>query len=205
MDRILETRLPDSDEFDYYYNLQAKLNRVPGYINKSEYNPFGNPLNRSYFNTKLTEYNYYTNHARLKQIKTDTTQNLNYSYDNVGNVVKIDDSANSRLYSMSYDNLDRLTNVSIGPFKWVYAYDPIGNIQKIVRNFSITTSFKFDGSLAHAPQKVITQDTGVDVYRQSNFNGSNKTKVFEFYLINEKNDTLTNVNCLCLVWHVKNL
>ena len=194
MDRILETRLPDSDEFDYYYNLQAKLNRVPGYINKSEYNPFGNPLNRSYFNTKLTEYNYYTNHARLKQIKTDTTQNLNYSYDNVGNIVQINDQANNRLYSMSYDDLDRLTNASIGGFDWIYSYNSIGNLLKIVRNHTETTSLKYLGPTAHFPSKIITTDTGVDVYRESRFNGSNKTKVFEFYLVNEKNGTLTNVN-----------
>ena len=34
---------------------------------------------------------------------------------------------------MSYDNLDRLTNVSINSLSWVYSYDAIGNILKIVR------------------------------------------------------------------------
>lgn len=192
-DRLL-SELFNSQDLDYYFNAQGKVNRIPGFINQTSYNPFGNPLNRTYFNAKLSEYTYYPDNARLKQIKTDTAQNLNYSYDNVGNVISIDDSANNRLYSMSYDNLDRLTNVSIGEFKWVYNFNSLGNILKIVRNFSVTTSFKFDSGLAHAPSRVITQDTGVDVYRHSNFNGSNKTKVFEFFLVNEKNASLTSVN-----------
>ena len=119
------------------------MHRINGYINQTEYNAFGNPLNRTYFNDKVTEYSYYPDNARLKQIRTDSSQILNYSYDNVGNVLEINDQANNRLYSMSYDNLDRLTNVSIGAFKWVYSYDAIGNILKIVRNHSVTTAFKY--------------------------------------------------------------
>ncbi len=192
-DRLV-SEIFNGQDLDYYYSQEGKMQKIIDYINDTKYNPFGNPLNRTYFNAKLTQFDYYANNARLKQIKTDTVQILNYSYDNVGNVVGINDSVNNRTYSMSYDNLDRLTNVSIGDFKWVYNFDSLGNILKIVRNFSTTTSFKFDSGLAHAPSSVITQDTGVDVYRHTNFNTSNKTKVFEFYLINEKNSTLTNVN-----------
>jgi len=194
MDRIIEKILPSNEELEFYYNEQGKLNKIRGYINQTNYNAFGNPLNRSYFNAKITTFDYYSDNARLKQIKTDTVQNLNYSYDDVGNVVSINDSANNRYYAMSYDNLDRLTNVSINAYKWVYSYDPLGNILKIVRNFSTTTSFKFDSGLAHAPSKVIDIDTGVDVYRDKNYNNSNKTKIFELYLVNEKNNSLTYVN-----------
>ena len=191
-DRILEQLLPDGEGLDYYYNLQGKLHRINGYINQTEYNAFGNPLNRTYFNDKVTEYSYYPDNARLKQIRTDSSQILNYSYDNVGNVLEINDQANNRLYSMSYDNLDRLTNVSIGAFKWVYSYDAIGNILKIVRNHSVTTAFKYEGN-AHFPTIVIDFNTSVDVYREQNMNNSNKTKIFTFFLINEKNSSLQNV------------
>lgn len=193
-DRILEKRLPDNDDLDYYYDLQGKTKEIKGYINDTKFNPFGNPLNRTYFNSKLTEFDYYSDNARLKQIKTDTVQNLNYSYDAVGNVMNINDSVNNRTYSMSYDNLDRLTNVSINSFKWVYSYDALGNILKIVRNFSKTTSFKFESGLAHAPSKVLTKDTGVDVYRESLIQSSNKTKQYLFYLVNERNETLDDIN-----------
>jgi YD repeat-containing protein len=192
--RLVSIIFSTGEDFDYYYNLQGKLHRINDYINKTEYNPFGNPLNRSYFNTKLTEFEYYPDNARLKQIQTDTVQNLSYSYDFVGNIISIDDSANTRLYSMSYDDLDRLTNVSIGEYSWVYGYNAIGNVLKIIRNFSTTTSFKFDSSPAHAPQKYIVTNTSVDVYRQSLIDSSNKTKQVQFYLVNEKNETIDGIN-----------
>ena len=194
MDRIRQIIEPNGKDIDLYYSHQNRINKIKGWINQSNYNAFSNPLNRTYNIAKTAQFDYYSDNARLKQIKTDTIQILNYSYDNVGNVKQINDQNNSRLYSMSYDNLDRLTNVSIGTYKWVYSYNAIGNVLKIVRNFSTTTNFKFDGSIAHAPQKYIVTNTSVDVHRYSNFNGSNKTKVFEFYLINEKNKSVEYLN-----------
>ncbi len=194
MDRILETRLPDNDDFDYYYSQQGKLDKIKGFINQTKYNSLGNPLNRTYLNNKVTAFDYIPTNLRLRQIKTDTAQNLNYTYDNVGNVLSINDSAQNRTYSMSYDRLDRLTNVSINNFNWVYSYDAIGNILKIVRNSSETTYLKYDERLAHFPYKIVTTQTGVDVYRQYTSNTSNKTKVVEFYIINDRNVTLSNIN-----------
>src|SRR3989344_836949 len=77
-------------------------------------------------------------------------------------------SSNDRSYSMSYDRLDRLTNVSINSYSWIYSFDAIGNILKIIRNNSETTSFKYDAQLAHAPNKVISSPTGIDIYREEN-------------------------------------
>ena len=190
----LVSEIFNGQDLDYYYNQQSKLDKIRGFINKTHYNALGNPLNRTYFNSKITAFDYHSNNLRLRQIRTDAIQNLNYSYDNVGNIISINDSANNMTYSMSYDRLDRLTNVSINEFKWVYHYDAIGNILKIIRNNTKTTSFKYDGSLAHTPQRVITTQAGVDVYRQQDFNTSNKTKIVEFFIINEKNDSLINVN-----------
>jgi YD repeat-containing protein len=194
MDRMLQILLPNGNDIDYYYGAQGRLDEIRGWINNTKYNAFGNPLNRSFNIPKATEFTYYFDNARLKQIKTDTVQDLNYSYDNVGNILEIDDDANNRLYSMSYDALDRLTNVSIDKYKWVYSFDAIGNILKIVRNFSTTTSFKMDGSLAHAPQKVLVADTGADVYKPEIINYTNRTKQVKFYLVNEKNESVSNVN-----------
>jgi len=188
-DRLI-SELFNGQDLDYYYSQDGKVNKITGYINNTQYNPFGNPLQRTYFNAKSTEFSYYSDNARLRQIKTGTIQSINYTYDNVGNILSINDSVNNRTYSMSYDNLDRLTNVSIGAFKWVYSYDAIGNILKIARNHSVTTSFKFDGSLAHAPQKVLTHNTSIDIYRETILNNSNKSKQVQFYLVNEKNETI---------------
>ncbi len=194
MNRILEARLPDGDDFDYYYNQQNKLNKIRGYIDQTRYNSLGNPLNRTYFNSKITQFDYNSNNLRLRQIKTDTIQQLNYTYDNVGNILSINDSVNNRTYTMSYDRLDRLTNVTIGGFSWIYHYDAIGRILKVIRNNTQTTSLKYGLNQLHFPHQSITTSTGVDVYRQTDFNTSNKTKVVQFFIINEKNDSLLNVN-----------
>lgn len=194
MDRILETRLPDGDDFDYYYSLQGKQDKIKGYINQTKYNVLGNPLNRTYLDNKVTTFDYIPTNLRLRQIKTDTIQLRNYTYDNVGNIISINDSVNNVSYRMSYDNLNRMTNYSVGGFSWIYHYDALGRILKIVKNNTETISLKYFDSPLHAPSKVITSESGADVYRQSDFNTSNKTKVLQFYLINEKNDTITNVN-----------
>ena len=191
-DRLVKEVFASGEELDYYYDSQGKLTKIKGFVNNTKYTAFGMPLNRTYANSKSTTYTYFADNARLNQIKTDSTQDLNYTYDNVGNIKEIQDSANNRSYRMSYDHLDRLTNVSINEYKWVYSFDSLGNILKIVRNFSTTTSFKMDGSLAHAPQKVIVTPSGTDVYKDLTLNTSNKTKIVEFYLINEKNGSLTN-------------
>lgn len=192
-DRLV-SEIFNGQDLDYYYSQQGKIQKIRGYINDTKYNPLGNPLNRTYFNNKITAFDYYQNNARLRQIKTDNIQQLNYTYDNVGSVKSINDTANNRSYSMSYDNLNRLVNVTISGFSWIYHYDATGNILKIIRNNTETTSLKYSSNPAHAPTKVITTQTGVDVYREYNYNTSNKTKVVQFYLINEKNDSVTNVN-----------
>lgn len=189
----LVSEMFNGQDLDYYYNSLSKIDKIKGYINKTNYNALGNSLNRTYFNGKITTFDYNPTNLRLRQIKTNSIQQLNYTYDNVGNVITINDSVNNRSYKMGYDNLNRLTNVTINNFNWVYSYDAIGNILKIVRNYSQTTSFKYEG-LAHAFTKVITKDTGIDVYRPSVYNGTNRTQYVQFYLINEKNTSISKVN-----------
>ncbi|KAF0210168.1 MAG: hypothetical protein FD178_3700 [Ignavibacteria bacterium] len=194
MNKVIQKLLPDGTDLDFYYNQMNKLDKINGFINKTNYNAFGNPLNRTYFNSKITAFDYHPFNARLKQIKTDTIQQLNYSYDNVGNILSINDSVNNRTYSMSYDNLDRLTNVTINGFSWIYNHDALGRILKVIRNNTETSILKYSESPLHAPSKLITTQTGVDVYRENTYNTSNKTKIIQFYLINEKNASITNVN-----------
>ncbi|KAF0196209.1 MAG: hypothetical protein FD167_5834, partial [bacterium] len=194
MDRVIKKILPDSAELDFYYNQMNKLDKIKGYINKTSYNAFGLPTNRTYFNSRITKFDYNQQNARLRQISTDNIQQLNYTYDNIGNIISINDSINNRSYSMSYDNLDRLTNVTINPFSWVYSYDSIGRILKVIRNSSQTTSMKYGFGPVHAPYRVITTDTGIDIYKLIIYNTTNRTQIIQFYIVNEKNTSLTNIN-----------
>jgi len=54
-------------------------------------------------------------------------QDLQYDYDPVGNVTRINDVKNGEDVSFTYDTLDRLISAS-GAYTTTYAYDAIGNI-----------------------------------------------------------------------------
>ncbi len=193
MDRLVELNFSGKD-IEYFYNNQSRISKITNYISNSVYDAFDKILNRTYANSKVTEFVYNDSNSRLQQIKTDTIQNLNYTYDAVGNIISINDSANSRLYSMSYDFLDRLINVSIAGNTWLYSYNPIGNILKIVRDSVNTTKFIYGIYPVHAPARILTGDAGVDVSEQSTLYSVDKNRTFEFYLANDKNSTITNVN-----------
>jgi len=63
-------------------------------------------------------------------------QNLSYTYDNIGNMISIEDSSvlpTSKTITYTYDDLDRLTsaqtsNLSYGDYTKTYQYDSIGNM-----------------------------------------------------------------------------
>ena len=63
-------------------------------------------------------------------------QNLSYTYDNIGNMMSIEDSSvlpTSKTITYTYDDLDRLTsaqtsNLSYGDYTKTYQYDSIGNM-----------------------------------------------------------------------------
>ena len=101
---------------------------------------------------------------------------------------------------MSYDYLDRLANASIGNINYVYSYNAIGNILKIVRDNNNTTKFVYYGNPIHAPDKIETNtdNVGVDVHKEANLYSDNKNRSIQFYLVNEKNSTINNAN-----WSVK--
>ncbi len=193
MDRVLEINLT-GQEIEYYYNNQSKVNKITNYITNTFYDAFDKMLNRTYANTRITEQTYNETNSRLQQIKTGAIQNINYTYDSVGNIVLINDTANNRTYRMAYDFLDRLVNVSIAGNTWLYSYNPIGNILKIVRDSANTTKFVYGSYPVHAPSQIVTVDAGVDVSRQENLYSADRNRTFQFYLANEKNSTITDVN-----------
>lgn len=193
MDRVVkQTFLPGTD-VNYTYNSQGKSNKIAGFISSMFHNAFDNPLNRTYNSTRVSEFSYDAK-GRLTQIKTGAIQNLNYSYDSVGNIISINDSANNRLYTMTYDFLDRLANTSVGSISYVYSYNELGNILKIVRDNNNTTKFVYGSNPVHAPSKIITNEAGIDIQKPSSLYSDNKTRVIQFYLANDKNTTITNAN-----------
>lgn len=179
-------------KLDYIFNKQGKVGLIPNYVNSSGYNAFGSMVNKSYGNGLNASYSYNSANNRLLNIVIPNVQNLSYTYDNVGNILLINDAVNSRLHNLSYDSLDRLRTANVGSDRYVYSYNSLGNMMKIVKN-NQSKKFIYAG-LAHTPSVIIDGNAGVDVYNPYSFNTSSKTRVFEFYILNDQNTNVTNAS-----------
>ncbi len=193
MDRMLKQDFTPGQDINYTYNNQSKLGKINGFINSIFYSAFDNPSNRTYDSNRSTEFAYDIK-GRVTEIKTGPLQNMSYSYDAVGNIIRINDMANDRLYDMSYDLLDRLVNATIGNIIYVYSYNEIGNILKIVRDNDNTTKFVYGNNPVHAPSKIIVNDAGTDTNNLEELFSNAKHRIISFFLSNEKESTITDVN-----------
>ena len=107
------------------------------YIQSINYNATGQITQIQYGNGTVTAYTYNSLNFRLMRIYTSNTQaqviqDLNYTYDSIGQVLTITDNANTGANSMTqsfvYDALNRLISASGSYGSKTYAYDSIGNI-----------------------------------------------------------------------------
>ena len=179
-------------EIDLIYNLQSKVQKIPGYINDSGYSAFGSLLNRTYGNGLIQRFSYDSQTNRLTSIGIPNAQNLTYTYDNIGNILTINDQINARLHKMSYDNLDRMLSANISGSYYKYSYDSLGRMLKIVTN---NQSKKFTyNNLTHAPSQIVDGAAGVDVYIPRELSSGNRTRTYEVYLVNDGNSSLSGVN-----------
>lgn len=190
-----QNRLVSSNTFqplNYFFNKLGMVKKINGYVSDASYDAFGGLLNRTYGNGIVTTYTYDVRNHRLNGISS-TVQEMTYSYDNVGNILSLHDSLQARNYSMSYDRLDRLVHTAINDDQYTYAYNSIGNILKIQKN-NESTRFVYGGNQAHAPSQVIEGTAGVDVHKPIVINSGNRNRTVEFFLVNEQESTLSNVN-----------
>ena len=191
-DRLL-TEVSPMFDIDYIYNSQGKVRQIPNYLTESHYNAFGSVLNKTYGNGLIANFTYHNQNIRLSRIFIPNIQDLSYTYDNVGNIKLIDDAVTNIDHVLSYDALDRLTDAQVGPDRYAYSYNPIGNMMKIVKNNNESKKFTYNGN-AHFPSQIIDDYAGVDVYRVQQNETNNKTRRITFYLVNDKNESLSGVN-----------
>ncbi|PIN95424.1 hypothetical protein COU56_01595 [Candidatus Pacearchaeota archaeon CG10_big_fil_rev_8_21_14_0_10_31_9] len=165
LNRVKTKTLPDKNIQTYSYDTQGLLNEIDGILT-IEYNEQNSPTSRLYNNNLQTNFSYNIQNFRLNQIKTGNLQNLTYRYDSIGNILGINDSSNGKVYSMLYDNIDRLTYTNISDKAnnneniLNYAYNSIGNMMNISRN-SNNITFYYLGSQVHAVSGVIgVSDSG---------------------------------------------
>ena len=123
---------PDNSVVGYQYDkgglLQKIVHGVTEHITNITYNPKGQRENIYYGNNTKTRYDYNPLNFRLSRLLTtrntgqDILQDLNYSYDSVGNIVSIVDDAQQTHYfnnqviapvsTFEYDALYRLTKAT---------------------------------------------------------------------------------------------
>jgi YD repeat-containing protein len=141
----------------YNYNLIGKIDNIANFVNKEEYTALNSMSNKTYFNGVVTKYDYDTR-SRVNKIYS-SIQNLTYYYDATGNVKQTNDSKNNLVYSMNYDDLDRLTKTIIYDYntfeheKYLYNYNKIGNILSTITDTMIM-NYSYNSSKAHAPSLI---------------------------------------------------
>jgi YD repeat-containing protein len=158
MDRVTKKIMPNGVIVTYNYSNNTQLFAISDVLTNVTYNELGLPLRRKYLSGIDSNFTYNSTNLRLSAIKTSNLQNFAYHYDGVGNVMKIYDNANSRNYTMSYDDLDRLLTADLtnatGPlWSFDYTYDSVGNILT-VDSLDQTMTYSYS-SPVHAPFQIV--------------------------------------------------
>lgn len=129
MDRVVTRKNPDNEIVTYAYNSQGAVNSLTGIVSNTDYNALGGETKRDYGNGLSTLLSYNTTDFRLNEITTGTLQDLNYTYDNVGNIKSIVNSITSKTQSFGYDDLYRLTSAAeTSGYNQTFGYNKIGNL-----------------------------------------------------------------------------
>ena len=146
LDRLTKLTYPDGESVSYSYDansgLLESLRGTKGaeaisYVQGIDYNAQGQIKTIQYGNGVSTAYSYGQD-LRLSRIltsnPTSTLQNLNYIFDQNGNLKTLTDNLRSNIRGFTYDELDRLTQAQNLPAAnggytaYNYQYDSIGNM-----------------------------------------------------------------------------
>ncbi|MBD3249179.1 hypothetical protein GF336_03980, partial [Candidatus Woesearchaeota archaeon] len=153
MDRVISKVLPNQEKLDFDYDSHGNLESIPGLIDNIDYNEVGKPVKKDYMNSLDTDFSYDADNYKLTKIKTGDKQELNYTYDNKNNILKIEDMVDDTVETFSYDNLDRILTAAktdgegAEEYNITYSYDSTGNMLTL-------TSDKYDvvfDYATHAP------------------------------------------------------
>ena len=157
-DRITSQKNPDNAQTIYIYNQQGLLETISGVLNDINYSAIDFPIKRSYANNLISEFSYNQSNNKLLRIKTGSLQDLNYSYDAVGNVKEIKDTTNAKTKTMQYDELSRLVSITVSNTTTNYTYTPTANLLKIFGINVDNTTLYYKDQPVHAPVKAVLPD-----------------------------------------------
>jgi RHS repeat-associated protein len=157
LNRLLTLKYPDGSVIKYEYNPQG-IKRISnlspttyGIISNIDYSPTGQITKIQYGNGTETKYIYDPQTLRLKNLTTQSPQgkiqDLNYQFDNVGNIKNIADYVNTATQAFLYDDLNRLIQAQGSYGSFTYDYDSIGNM---LYKEGVSLSYGKQGRLPHA-------------------------------------------------------
>lgn len=158
LDRVKTVKYPDNEEVQFFYDRAGsssslKITNGPTLVTNTTYNALGMIKKQDYGNNTSSEYTY-NDSLRLNSIKTSNLFHKKYSYDLVGNIIKIEDMINpSETENYAYDNLNRLLSAN-GPYDAKYEYNEIGNILFKKEGADTRTLTYSNQSPVHAPKAV---------------------------------------------------
>lgn len=177
---------------EFTYNDQDQITAISGFLTEATYTAHGVLDTKKLDNGITTSYIYEPSTLRLSTISTPGVQGLTYTYDNVGNILTLNDSQLSKQHTMTYDSLNRLVEASIGSDRYAYSYNELGNMMNIVRN-NDSKKLVYTGSPAHAPSLIYDDKAGADIHHV-HIDASSKNVSFNITLYNEKTISLSGVN-----------
>ncbi|GIH10187.1 hypothetical protein Rhe02_82540 [Rhizocola hellebori] len=159
--RMLAMTYPDGEQLSYHYNSGGQIDSATGvkgeftynYLSRLDYDKFERRALLDTGNGTRTQYTYDAEDMRLANLRANAANgyvfdNLNYTYDEVGNVLQIHnntvvpggpDPGGPSLQTFRYDDLDRLVhaegvytskNPRADTFRYDLSYDTIHNITR---------------------------------------------------------------------------
>ncbi|MFA5088126.1 MAG: FG-GAP-like repeat-containing protein [Candidatus Omnitrophota bacterium] len=158
------------------------------YVKNVDYNANGQITKIEYGNNVVTTYEYYPLNYRLKRVYTANTsmglQDLNYTYDKLGNIVQIADKINTASQTFKYDALNRLIEANGAKYgKKIYRYNEIGNI---LEKDGLTYTYGERGAGPHAVTS-LSDGTTFDYDQNGNTAAMIKGGVFTQYIYDAEN------------------
>ncbi|WP_321428564.1 RHS repeat-associated core domain-containing protein [uncultured Methanolobus sp.] len=171
MDRPTTITYPDGDSVNLTYNAQTLLESVEGVVDNLDYNARNQITTKELSNGVVTSYTYDAEKLLLDRIYTESLQDLNYDFDNVGNILEIEDNVMDSVKTYGYDDLDRLTSAgmsvnSVSTYQRDFSYDQYGCIQQVDENNVTISSYGYASVPFHAPDTY----NGNDLVYDSNGN-----------------------------------
>jgi len=167
MDRPTTITYPDGDSVNLTYNAQTLLESIEGVVDNLDYNARNQITTKELSNGVVTSYTYDAEKLLLDRIYTESLQDLNYDFDNVGNILEIEDNVLNSVKTYGYDDLDRLTSAdmsvnSVSTYQRDFTYDPYGCIRQVDENSVTISSYEYNLTPFHAPMSYNNESLDYD-------------------------------------------